>query len=572
MSDTATVGYEEGVSKKVAIDPVSLEIMWQRVINIVEECWVTIWRTSFSVVVGEALDFGCEILDTRGRVLAHPWRSMPAFNFALPNCSRAMLERFPIETLRPGDVLITNDPWLCAGHLFDVAVLTPVFNREERVVAIMGGVANVADIGGTRARHTTREVYDEGLFIPPLKLYDQGQINEQLVEMIENNVRLAPMVLGDIHALVAANQVGAERVLQFLDEYDLDNLDDLTTEVQHRTELAMRTAIAALPDGAYEARQWCDGIDEPFEFGLRITVEGDELELELYDVPPQLPQGGTNVTYSILAAEAIYLLKCLLNPDVPGNDGDFRPISVKAPLGSVFNCTRPASVNQRTRTLWNLPPPIMRALAPLMPDQVQAFTGCPVSIKTYGRNGNGVPFNDHLFQGGGQGGSRHGDGAGALLYPTSASNVSVEMFEVRTAFMVEEKEHIPDSGGPGVHRGAPGQRVTLRRRPGESGGQYLVGVWPTGLRYDTPGLNGGRAGNRMRLFTRAMADAPEQDHLGGIFLDMDDRLRMTLELPGGAGYGDPRDRDRAAVRHDVEEDLVTAEGARRDYGWEDDTK
>lgn len=543
----------------ITTDPVTLEILWQRVISIAEECWTTIWRTSFSVVVGEALDYGCELLDPTGRVLAHPWRSMPAFNFALPNCLRAMLQTFPVETLRPGDVLITNDPWLCAGHLFDITILTPVFNRRKQVVAIMGAVANVADIGGTRARHTAREIYDEGLCIPPMKLFDRGRLNTQLVEIIVNNVRLAPMVMGDVHAMVAANQVGAERVLRLLDEYGLRDLEELTQEVQRRTERAMREAIRQIPDGTYEAEQWCDGVESPFRFRLRITVSGDELAVDLLDAPPQLPSGGTNVTYSILKSEVIYLLKCLLTPDVPGNDGDFRPITVRAPEGSVFNCVRPAAVNQRTRTLWNVAPAIFRALAPLLPDRVQACTGFPVSFKTYGRTGGGEAFNDHMFQGGGQGASAHGDGVGTLLFPTSASNVSVEMFEVRTGFLVKEKEFILNSGGAGKFRGAPGQRVTLRRRPGESGGQYLLGVWPTGLRYDIPGLFGGLAGSRMRLYSRVSPDAPPEPHMGGLFVEMDDHREVTLELPGGAGFGDPLQRDPDAVRHDLEEELITPE-------------
>jgi len=552
---------------KTVIDPVSLEIMWQRVISIMEECWTTIWRTSFSVVVGEALDFGCEVLDPRGNVLAHPWRSMPAFNFALPNCLRGMIARFPVETLKPGDVLITNDPWLCAGHLFDITICTPVFNRDGKVVAVMGGVANVADIGGTRARHTTREIYDEGLFIPPLKLYDQGKINEQLVEIIENNVRLAPMVMGDVHALVAANQVGAERILHLMDEYDLSDLEDLTREVQARTETAMRDAIRALPDGVHESVQWCDGVDAPFSFKTRITVKGDELKLEFLDVPPQLPQGGTNVTYSILFAEVVYLLKCILSPEAPGNDGDFRPITLEVPAGTVLNCTRPAAVNQRTRTMWSVAPAIMSALAPVLRGRAQAPTGYPTSFKTYGRTGDGHAFNDHMFQAGGQGASQQGDGVGAVMFPTSASNVSVEMFEVRTGFLVDEKEYIADSAGPGEFRGAPGQRVTLRRRPGEEGGQYLIGVWPTGLRYDNPGLFGGGNGSRMRLVSRKHDGAPEEEHLGGIFLDMDPHTRVTLDLPGGAGFGDPKKRDREAICRDVEEEILTSDGAAAQYGW-----
>lgn len=542
-------------------DPIGLEIMWQRVISIVEECWTTVWKTSFSVVVGEALDFGCEALDVEGNVLAHAKRSMPAFNNALPTCARACFEQYPVATLKPGDVLITNDPWLCAGHLFDVAVITPVFNREDEVVAFMGSVANVADIGGTRARHATREIYEEGLFIPPMKLFDGGVINRDLIRLIEHNVRLAPMVVGDIHAMVAANRLGAERLLAFMDEYALDDLRRLTAEVQGRTERAIREAIAALPDGTYRASQWCDGIDAPFELPVAITIAGDSLEVDFDGAPPQLPAGGTNVTLSILRAETVYLLKCLLSPDVPSNAGDFRPITVTAPEGSVLNCRHPASVNNRTRTLWCVPPLLMRALADVVPTRVQAFTGFPLSLKVYGVDDRGRPFNDHLFQAGGQGGSLHGDGSGVVLFPTSAGNVAIETFEARTPFLVDEKSLIPDSGGPGRHRGAPGQRVTVRRLPESEGGTYLLGAWPTGMRSDTPGLRGGHAGSRMRLWTDSGRGTDVTEHDGGVFFDMDGAQRVTVELPGGGGYGPPAERPRAEVQRDLDEGYVTPDGA-----------
>lgn len=548
-------------TEPTGFDPIGLEIMWQRVISIVEECWTTVWKTSFSVVVGEALDFGCEALDVDGNVLAHAKRSMPAFNNALPTCARACLERYPADSLRPGDVLITNDPWLCAGHLFDVAVITPVFNDDEQVVAFMGSVANVADIGGTRARHTTREVYEEGLFIPPMKLYDGGAVNSDLVRIIEHNVRLAPMVIGDIHAMVAANRLGAERLLDFMHEYELSDLRELTAEVQGRTEQAMREAIAALPDGTYRATQWCDGIDEAFELPVAITVEGDHLTVDFDGAPPQLPSGGTNVTLSILKAETVYVLKCLLSPEVPSNAGDFRPITIVAPERSVVNCAHPASVNNRTRTLWCVPPLLMRALADVSPRRVQAFTGFPLSIKVYGTDDSGRPFNDHLFQAGGQGASAHADGCGAVLFPTSAGNVSIETFETRTPFLVDMKAYISDSGGAGAHRGAPGQRVTVRRLPGEGGGRYLVGAWPTGMRKDTPGLRGGQPGTRMRLFTDDGPNTPASEHDGGVFFDMSPEQRVTVELPGGGGFGPPQTRRPEAVRRDIDEGYVTQRAA-----------
>src|SRR5579864_2809319 len=199
-------------------DPISLEIMWSRLINIAEECWITILRTAFSTIIGEAQDFGCELFDANAESIAHSPRSMPAFNLTLPLAVQHVLRAFPKETLADGDVLVTNDPWMCAGHLYDLAVVTPVF-RRGRLVGIVGSIGHCSDIGGTRDSLNVREVYDEGLQIPPLRLYRRGELNEDLMAVIGANVRRPEMVLGDIQAQVSSNRIGAERLLAFMDEY-----------------------------------------------------------------------------------------------------------------------------------------------------------------------------------------------------------------------------------------------------------------------------------------------------------------------------------------------------------------
>jgi len=261
----------------------------------------------------------------------------------------------------------------------------------------------------------------------------------------------------------------------------------------------------------------------------------------------------------------VYILKCILAPNVPGNDGDFRPITINAKKGSVFNCQIPAAVNQRTRSLWNVPPSIMKALAEIIPEKIQAPTGYPVSFKTYGVTDSGENFNDHMFQGGGQGAGSVCDGQSTLLFPTSAGNVSVEMFEMRTGFLVMEKEFITDSSGAGKFRGAPGQRVTIRRRPGEKSGSYQIGVWPASLKYENPGLFGGQAGNRMKLYTQSIDKKNKKDCLDGLFVDLDDQMCISLELPGGGGFGNPKDRDPSAIEEDLKDEILSSKDAEDQY-------
>lgn len=548
-------------------DPVTLEILWSRLINISEECWVTIWRTAFSMIIGEAQDFGCELMDAHGETLAHSPRSMPVFNLTLPRAVRALANHFGTDDLEEGDVLITNDPWICAGHLFDVAVVTPVFRGGE-LVGLVGSIAHCSDIGGTRDTMSVREVYEEGLQIPPLKLYRRGEANDDLLRMIRQNVRTGEMVLGDIHAQVSANRVAAERLVAFMDEYRLDDLSGLSGVVQDRSERAMREAIAAVPDGEYTGSAGFDGVGEPMELPVRVVVEGDEVTVDWSGAPDQLERGGINCTLSYTEAHSAYALKCILTPEVPSNAGCFRPMKVVAPKGSILNCDYPVAVNQRTVTGWACAPAIFGALSPALPEGVQAFTGLPMGAAAYGRDPGGRTFNDHLFQGGGQGASAHGDGKSALLFPTSAANTSVEMFETRTPLMVDRKELIPDSGGPGRYRGGLGQRVQVRKLR-DDGKPALMGIHPQGMLVDIPGLFGGLPGRRTGVSLEESGERVENEDLGSLVELRRPSQLLTIELAGGSGYGDPVERLEESVQADLDDARISPEGARV-YGCEVD--
>lgn len=544
-------------------DPVSLEILWSRLISISEECWVTIWRTAFSMIIGEAQDFGCELMDANGETLAHSPRSMPVFNLTLPRAVRALVDHFGTDNLEDGDVLITNDPWICAGHLFDVAVVTPVF-RGGTLVGLVGSIAHCSDIGGTRDTMSVREVYEEGLQIPPMKLYRRGEANDDLLRLIRQNVRTAEMVVGDIHAQVGANRVAAERLISFMDEYDLDDLSGLAKTVQERSEGAMREAIAALPDGKYLGSAGFDGVGEPMELPVRVVVEGDRITVDWTGAPEQLERGGINCTLSYTEAHTAYALKCVLTPEVPSNAGCFRPISVVAPEGSVLNCDYPVAVNQRTVTGWACAPAVFAALASVLPREVQAFTGLPMGAAAYGRDAAGGTFNDHLFQGGGQGAGAHGDGKSALLFPTSAANTSIEMFETRVPLLVEEKSLIPDSGGPGRYRGGLGQRIRVRKL-NDDDRPALMGIHPQGMLVDIPGLFGGLAGRRTGVRLEENGEAEENEALGSLVELRRPSQSLIVELAGGSGYGEPTERPLESVQDDLDNGFLTTEGARA-YG------
>lgn len=560
---TAETPLAEAIAR-IEADPISLEIMWSRLVNVVEEMWLTVCRTAFSLVISEAQDFACEILSPEGETLAHSPRAMPVFNLTLPRAVKALLERFPAHTLQPGDVLITNDPWLCAGHLFDIALVTPVF-LEGRVVGLLGTVGHVSDIGGTKDSLRAREVYEEGLQIPPMKFVEGGRLNETLVTLLRQNVRNGEQVLGDIHSFITANAMGGERLLSFMRDYGMRDLAALAEVVQSRSERAMREAIARVPDGVYESVMWSNPLGTPMRFPLKLTVAGDRIELDFAGAPPQLPAGGLNSTLNYTEAHATYPLKCMLTPGVRGNAGCYRPFTVKAPQGSILNCEFPASVAIRTRTGWYIAPNIFQALAQAAPAQVQAFTGLPVAMTVYGKDAQGNTYSDMLFSGGGQGAHAAADGKSGLLYPTSAANTSIEMIETRAPVLVTEKAFIPDSGGAGRFRGGLAQRVRFRKRE-DDGLPMLVSVYPEGVDLVMAGLHGGQPGLSAR---GAVVDAQGQvlhDCGAGELVTLTHTGEFVqLILAAGSGFGEPATRAPSALAHDLAMGWVTPAGAARDY-------
>jgi len=551
---TAETPMAEAVSL-IEQDPVSLEIMWARLVTVVEEMWHTIVRTAFSLIVSEAQDFATDLLDPDGESLAHSPRAMPVFNLTVPIAVKAILKKYPPHTLRPGDVLITNDPWLCAGHLFDIAVVTPVF-RDGTLVALTATVGHVGDIGGTKDSLRAREIYDEGFQIPPMYLYRAGVANDDLFTLLAENVRKSEEVLGDVHSFVAANQLGAERLLTFMDDYGMHDLRALAAVVQNRSELAVREAISKLPDGEYRSEMFNNPLGTTLRYPLRVVVEGDRIELDFTGAPPQQPQGGLNCTWSYAAAHATYPMKCILSPGVRSNAGCYRPFTVTLPKGSILNADKPASVNLRTRTGWYIAPNIFKALAVAAPNQVQAATGLPHAINIYGRDRDGQLYADHFFMGGGQGASARSDGKSALLYPTSASNTSIELMETRAPVLVLEKTLVAGSAGAGKHRGGMGTRTQVRKLH-DDGLPTLFSIYPEGVGIRQDGLFGGQPGGPVRGLVRALDGSILRDCGTGELVTITgvDQV-VEVQLAGGSGFGDPDERDPAAVARDVADGVV----------------
>lgn len=550
----------------IQFDALTLEILWSRLITIVDEMAAIVLRTSFSTVVGAANDFGCEVMDAEGRSLAHATRSMPAFNRTLPNVTRAVIEKFGRDNIRPGDVFIANDPWLNAGHHPDIAIMTPFF-RHGQLMGIAGSISHVADLGGTLDGNQARESYEEGLFIPTTRLYKAGQFNEVVADFIAANVRVPEMVLGDIHAMVAATQAGGEKILDLMDEYGLDDLQPVAREIQARGEQAMRAAIRAVPDGEYTSRVYVDEFDKPLHIDCRIRVEGDELLVDFSGTSPQQPRGGINSAWVFSRAYITYGLKCILLPEVPANAGCYRPFRLFAPEGCVLNPRPPASVRMRSKSAWYIHHALFAALGEVLPERVMAAPGVLSSYIVYAmpRNG-GRAYHSWFFDGGATGAGAATDGISACIYPSSASNVPVELFEVAVPLLVTEKEFLADSGGAGRQRGGLGHRTSIRLR-GDFDGSATVAVWLHGQNVPPFGLHRGMPGQTSEAYLngRPLTREEKIGRAGALQLD-DASLVVSIDVAGAGGFGSPTERDSHAVRDDVRDGLVSLEAADRLYG------
>ena len=537
-------------------DPVSLEIMWSRLVNITEEMWTTTLRTAVSTIIASANDFGCEVLDSQGRSVAHAYRSMPVFNMTMPNVTKEILKKYPVSSMQPGDVFLTNDPWMCAGHLPDIAVVTPVF-YQGKVVAFAGNIANTSDIGGSLDAKNVRDSYEEGIFFPICKLYHQGEPNELVFDMFRWNVRAPDMVLTDLEAQVAANASGCERVVAFLEEYALPDLEDLSAAIRGRSQEAMRAAIAEMADGEYTNEVFTDGMGAPLKIAVKLKVEGDAISVDYAGSSPQIDHGGINCTMIYSLGHTLYTLACLLTPEVPVNEGCFEPIRVTAPEGSIINCTFPASVGSRVNTGWYIHGAIFQALSAVLPDRIQAGNGLMSILQTYGVEADGRVFNTHFFCGGGRGATSGGDGTGHNMFPSSASNVPIEVFELNSPVLINAKEFIQNSAGRGKFRGSSGERVSMSRLAGHPHPLHIY-LHPHRLSFAAEGAFGGKPGTKtvVALNGETVSDADSPMELGYVTLDHDTDV-LTVEFPSGGGMFDPLDRDQEQAAADRQNGIIS---------------
>ena len=546
-----------------AFDPITLEILWRRLISIVDEADSTVARTAFSSLLRDAHDYTCMFTDRKGRELAQGTFATPGQSGAMALGIKKLVTGLPRERYSPGDVFITNDPWALAGHLNDVCVISPIF-YEGDLVAFTACVFHHSDIGG-RVSSDNHEVYEEGLFIPLVKLYDGGVLNESVMDMVRWNVRTPDEVIGDIRSQIAANHVCAEKIRQMLRENGLPNLDELADQIISRTEKSMREEIEKIPDGLYKAEGVVEQVEGKGDVIIKAAVEkrGSDIVVDLDGSSPQVDWGG-NVVFNFTYAYVFMAMKSMFGPDIPNNDGCAAPIRLLAPEGTVVNCRFPAAVAARLVIGHFLTEIIYRALSAALPRRVIAASGgTPAAMNVfYGKRHDGRPWHSVIIRGGGMGAGVDNDGNYVYIFPANGAGTPVEIFESDTPLIVERRELREDSGGPGKMRGGIGKRIVFRV-PDDG----YAPIPPVNLamqsgryRYPPEGLFGGKPGARAQFLVNGAAGNP----YGLTRLKPGDVV--TIDAPGGGGYGHPLERDPEMVERDVADGYVTVEGARVEYG------
>lgn len=539
----------------MSISALQLGIVWQRMTGLMDEVAQTFVRTSFSVVVRENWDLACSLMDADGRVFAQSSRSIPSFLGTMPRTLAAILQRHPKHTLEPGDVLISNDPWLGTGHLNDITMVRPIFRGGE-LVAFVGSTFHTVDIGGAPSPFA-KDAFEEGLCIPALKIVRRGEENGDVIAFLAENLREPQETLGDIRAQFAAYELAQGKLLRMLQEEGIADLRLVTDQILARSENSMRRQLEAVPDGEFHNEVTADGFDHPLTIRCAIRKQGSEIVVDYAGTDPQVDKP-VNSVMNFTFAYSAYAIKCAFDPTAPNNDGGLRALTILAPEGCLVNPRRPAPVWGRHLSGHYLPFAIFGALSQVIPERIAADSGAPIwNVYFKGTDRAQRKFVKMFFMSGGYGARGNSDGPSCLSFPTNVANSPIEQFENQAPMLVTEKRLLVDSGGAGQYRGGLGQRLSFRSL---SPDPLTFMIRHERVKHAPRGFLGGLAG-------AAGADLVDDERIPAkTVMTLQAGQVVTFETPGGGGMYDPAQRDRAALARDLRDGVVSQAAAQRDYG------
>ncbi len=542
--------------------PTLLQVMWNRLLAVVEEQAQALIRAAFSPIVRECGDISAGIFDRRGRMLAQAVTGTPGHINTMAEAVKALMARFPTQEMKPGDIFVTNDPWLASGHLNDFLLLMPAW-REGRVVGFTSCTSHLVDLGGKGMGPEGTDIFDEGLRVPPCRLVAAGEVNALLLEIVKANSRDPVANEGDIYALIACCETGARRLVGMMDEFGLDDLDLLAEHIIGVSRRGTLAAIAAVPPGIYDDLLRIDGYEAEIELCARLTVAPGGVDLD-FSGTSGCSRYGINVPLNYAAAYSVFALRCIIGPEIPNNAGSLDPFTVTAPKGCILNAQPPAPVAMR-HTLGQLTPDLVYGcLAQALPGRVPAEGASSMydlplrSAPEVAREGGDV-FAIELVHNGGTGARPGRDGLSATAFPSGVWGSQVEISESAAPILIARRELRPDSGGAGRQRGGLGQRIELRSANGRP---LMLFLSVERVRFPAAGRAGGLPGAPGRI---RLGDGP--DLPGKAEVRIEPGQTLIFETPGGGGFGDPRERPRAAVACDLAEGLVSEPAARDIYGF-----
>lgn len=547
-------------------DVIQHQVIWNRLISVVEEQAQALIRTAFGTSTREAGDLSAGVFLPDGRMVAQAVTGTPGHVNSMADSVLHFLDVFPIETLKPGDVLVTNDPWKGTGHLYDIVMVTPVFYHGNPI-ALFASTLHVVDIGGLGPGPDGRQIYHEGLFLPIMKFIHGGELDNNVLSIVKANVREPEQVEGDFFALVACNDVGARRLVSVLDEFGLPDLLDAGEYILDHSRQAMLTAVREWPRGTWDAEMWIDGYGEPLLLKARLTVSHEGIDVD-YTGTSGFVAKGINVVKAYTDAYTSFGIRCLIGSDVPNNSGSLGVIRVSAPEGSILNAPYPAAVTSRHIIGQMLPDVVFGCLRQARPGDVPAEgSSCLWNIQLSG--GHVLPgydaqsflsqprFSITSFSTGGTGARPHLDGLSTTSFPSGVRNVSLEILESISPVVFWRKEYRTDSGGAGQQRGGLGQIIEVSH--GQNAPMALGAAWD---RIDFParGAEGGSAGapGRVRLSTGEILSGKGQQIIPP-------GAHLIVETPGGGGLGVPAERAISRIERDVKNALISASSALHDY-------
>lgn len=571
----------EAGADDIEIDSATLEIIRNACAAIAEEMNANLIRTGYSPNIKERRDCSCALFDATGEMISQA-ENMPVHLGAMPFSVAAATNKFPPETLEPGDGVLLNDPFRGGAHLPDLTLVTPVFVDGE-VVAYAANRAHHADVGGSSAGSVaadSTEIYQEGVRIPPVKLYEGGELNETAMDLILANVRTPDERRGDLRAQEAANQTGRKRFRELASKYGTEYLGAALEAIKDYSERRMRAEIDALPDGTYSFEDVLDDDgqgNEDLPVVAAVTIDGDSVSVDFEGTAAQT-EGPVNAVFAVTASATYYAVRCVTDPDIPPNHGCYRPIDLQAPDGTIVNPTLPAAVvGGNLETSQRVTDVVLGALAEATPERVLAGSQGTMNNVTFGGTDprDGTPYAFYETQGGGFGGRAGKDGMdGVHVHMSNTMNTPVEVLETAYPLRVTRYELRDDSGGSGEYRGGLG----LRRDIGVRDHRATFSLLADRRRHAPYGLAGGSDGTpgTAYVFEDALdavdVDPSDGEELPGkVVRELDAGTVISIRTPGAGGYGDPRDRDPEAIARDLRLGKVSPETARSAYGYESPT-